>query len=90
MVSVDFERPIWSAISAVIPDAKISGCQFHFSRAIDTNIAAKKLGELRKKSPRFGHACRQIKALPFTPKPKVHDAFKVILSYLDQHAEVKI
>ena len=67
---------------------QISGCLFHFNRAIDTNIAAKKLGELRKKSPRFGHAIRQIKALALTPKTRVQQGFQVVLDYLDKHAEV--
>jgi len=87
MVSVDFERGIWSAISAVIPTAKISGCQFHWNRALDTNIASKKLGQLQKKSPRFNHFVRLVKTLLFVPLHKVHAGFRVAIEYLDKHAE---
>jgi len=61
---------------------------FHFTRAIDSNISSKKLGELRKKSPRFGHAVRLVKALPLLPKDKVVEGFRVVIDYLDKHAEV--
>jgi len=87
MVSVDFERPIWTAITAVLPAAAISGCQFHFARNIDNNVASKKLGELRKKSPPLGHAIRMIKALVHLPEEKVDAGFMSILNYLDQHTD---
>jgi len=50
-------------------------------------VASKKLGELRKKSPRFGHAVRMIKALAYLPPEKVKGGFIAVHNYLDRHAE---
>ena len=69
--------------------SQISGCLFHYCRAIDTNIGLKKLGELRKKSIRFGHAVRMVKALPYLRPEDVQDGFLSIIHYLDAHAEVE-
>jgi len=64
-------------IKMLIPSHQISGCNFHFARAIDTNVASKGLGELRKKCSRFGHAIRMFKALVFVPPTKFSEGFKV-------------
>ena len=35
---MDFERAIWSSINKVFPQAKKSGCSFHFSQALMKKI----------------------------------------------------
>lgn len=60
-------------------------CNFHFYRAIDSNVTAKHLGELRKKSWRFARAVRKLKALVFFPPDKIREGFSVVVAYIDSH-----
>lgn len=83
MVACDFEIAIRTSIRAVIPRAKISCCLVHFERAIDRNIAAKQLGELRKKSSPFSTGVRYLKSMAFVPPDHVQAAYNIVVQHFD-------
>ena len=85
----DFEKGIWNALQLVSPTTQISGCLFHWIRAIDANIASKDLRSLQKNSPTFAHSIRMLKTLPFFPPAEVYKGYEEFTSYLDEHQEVQ-
>lgn len=56
---IDFEIAMYKAIKATFPDAKISGCSFHYSEAIK-----RKTKKLKLKKHKFVTLCKSLAQLP--------------------------
>lgn len=68
--------------------SQITGCFFHWLRALDTNISSKGLSRLRRQNEKLREAIKMVKALAFVPLSYLVDAFKIVLQYIAEHEEV--
>ena len=77
-VAIDFEVGLMNAINDELPNARISGCLFHFSQAMWRNIQHLGLTRLYKEDPEVRRFCRQLMALPFLPTDQLPHAYALI------------
>ncbi|KAK3731012.1 hypothetical protein QZH41_018758, partial [Actinostola sp. cb2023] len=70
-VVVDFEKAMWSALKATLPDANLMGCVFHWTQAV-----WRKVQELGFAEDDGTHRyIRQLMALPFLPATEIPRVF---------------
>ena len=63
---IDFERALRNAFSTAFPDMEISGCNFHFSQALEKKAVKLALGEfLHDRKSLLSVAVRSFKAIQF-------------------------
>lgn len=85
-LTVDFERSLISALTAIFPAAKINGCYFHFVKSLTKK--AKSLG--MNKSIRMKFIKQLTCRLPLLPENKIQDGWNYILAEMsDSEAENK-
>ncbi|KAE8752689.1 hypothetical protein FOCC_FOCC000429 [Frankliniella occidentalis] len=75
----DFEVAQQNAISEVFPRVRLSGCLWHFSRAICRNVRALGLHDLVRDSDNARRVVRLCLAIPLAPPGQLYDALNTVV-----------
>ena len=73
---VDFESANITAFQEMYPDIDVTGCEFHFRKAIFSHIQTEKIVDLFNQSPEFQLFVGMLYSLAYVPP---EDIVKVIL-----------
>lgn len=79
-ITIDFEQAVIKAIRKCFTEARIHGCNFHFSQNIWKHIQQVGLQTKYADDADFALSIRMILALAFVPIPDIEKAFTIVTS----------
>lgn len=80
MIKLDFEAAVINACEKILPNTRLSGCNFHFNQCLWRKIQSLGLTELYREDPEIRKVCRMFSALAYLPLEDVADAWLAIMS----------
>ncbi|KAJ1518904.1 hypothetical protein ONE63_011490 [Megalurothrips usitatus] len=77
-VMCDYEPAEMKALHRKFPNARLSGCLFHYAKAVGSHLKKLKMVRLIRKNARVRTLCRMMCVLPLLPHDRIKEGFLVI------------
>ncbi|KAK9717832.1 MULE transposase domain [Popillia japonica] len=77
-ITVDFEKPMITALRNEFPDARLRGCLFHFTQCILRDVKSKGLKQRQETDVEFALKLRMLPAVAFVPTESVVEVFETL------------
>lgn len=88
-IQTDFEKSIKLAAKSYFPEAKYSGCYFHFTQIINRRIGAMMLKKEYRKNRKFYIYMQMLKAMPFLDTSDVLTAMEELTNLFESEPSSK-
>eukprot|EP00057_Strongylocentrotus_purpuratus_P029385 XP_011683859.1 PREDICTED: uncharacterized protein LOC100890943 [Strongylocentrotus purpuratus] len=82
-IMIDFEAALWKVLPRCFPQARLSGCNFHWKQAVFRKIQALGLAAMYTRDEEKRLLLQQVMALPFLPIAEVVPAFEQLRQQSD-------
>ncbi|XP_020898546.1 uncharacterized protein LOC110237295 [Exaiptasia diaphana] len=84
-IVLDFEKSAWKALSRVLPTVKLSGCSFHWSKAVWRKIQYLGLQAAYHEDRAAQTFLRNVMALPYIPADDIEEMFNRLHEQANQN-----